>query len=49
VLKQIDGPMLRHGLQEMHGRSIHLPTTVATTPIQPTSKNATHSSAQPPN
>lgn len=25
VLDEIDGPMLRHGLQEMHGRSITLP------------------------
>ena len=25
VLDEIDGPMLRHGLQEMHGRSIVLP------------------------
>jgi putative restriction endonuclease len=25
VLTEIDGPMLRHGLQEMHGSAIHLP------------------------
>lgn len=25
VLEEIDGPMLRHGLQEMHGRTITLP------------------------
>lgn len=25
VLVEIDGPMLRHGLQEMHGTSIHVP------------------------
>jgi putative restriction endonuclease len=25
VLVEIDGPMLRHGLQEMHGSAIHLP------------------------
>jgi putative restriction endonuclease len=26
LLDEIDGPMLRHGLQEMHGRSLILPT-----------------------
>ena len=26
VLEEIDGPMLRHGIQEMHGREIVLPT-----------------------
>jgi putative restriction endonuclease len=25
VLAEIDGPMLRHGLQEMHGSAIFLP------------------------
>lgn len=25
LLAEVDGPMLRHGLQDMHGRSIHLP------------------------
>jgi len=25
VLEEVDGPMLRHGLQEMHGRTITLP------------------------
>ena len=25
ILKEIDGPMLRHGLQEMHGRQILTP------------------------
>jgi putative restriction endonuclease len=25
LLEEIDGPMLRHGLQEMHGATIHLP------------------------
>lgn len=25
VLEEIDGPMLRHGLQEMHGRRLTLP------------------------
>ncbi len=25
LLAETDGPMLRHGLQEMHGRSLHLP------------------------
>lgn len=27
LLEEIDGPMLRHGLQEMHGRSISVPTS----------------------
>jgi putative restriction endonuclease len=26
LLEEVDGPMLRHGLQEMHGRSLILPT-----------------------
>ncbi|GAB3612596.1 HNH endonuclease [Humibacter ginsengisoli] len=26
LLNEIDGPMLRHGLQDMHGRTIHVPT-----------------------
>lgn len=26
LLDEIDGPMLRHGLQEMHGRELTLPT-----------------------
>lgn len=25
LLEEVDGPMLKHGLQEMHGRSLHLP------------------------
>lgn len=25
VLSEVDGPMLRYGLQEMHGRHLHLP------------------------
>lgn len=25
LLDEVDGPMLRHGLQEMHGRTIVLP------------------------
>jgi putative restriction endonuclease len=25
VLEEVDGPMLRHGLQEMHGATIHVP------------------------
>jgi putative restriction endonuclease len=25
VLTEVDGPMLRHGLQEMHGSAIYLP------------------------
>jgi putative restriction endonuclease len=25
LLHEVDGPMLRHGLQDMHGRQIQLP------------------------
>jgi putative restriction endonuclease len=25
LLEEVDGPMLKHGLQEMHGRTLHLP------------------------
>ena len=25
ILEEVDGPMLRHGLQDMHGRNLHLP------------------------
>ncbi|MFC8734345.1 hypothetical protein ACFT5B_17975 [Luteimicrobium sp. NPDC057192] len=25
LLEEIDGPMLKHGLQEMHGRTINVP------------------------
>jgi putative restriction endonuclease len=32
VLEEVDGPMLRHGLQEMHGARIHLPKRVADLP-----------------
>jgi len=32
VLKEIDGPMLKHGIQEMHGVSIHLPKAKAELP-----------------
>jgi putative restriction endonuclease len=32
VLEEIDGPMLRHGLQEMHGRQIVLPRRVKDRP-----------------
>lgn len=32
VLDEIDGPMLRHGLQEMHGRTISLPRRPADRP-----------------
>ncbi|MFC8796270.1 HNH endonuclease [Promicromonospora sp. NPDC057138] len=32
LLEGIDGPMLKHGLQEMHGRSIQLPTRRADRP-----------------
>ncbi len=32
LLNEIDGPMLKHGLQEMHGRSINLPVRSADRP-----------------
>lgn len=32
LLDEIDGPMLRHGLQEMHGRSLWLPTSKSELP-----------------
>lgn len=32
VLEEIDGPMLKHGLQEMHGRTIVVPTRVKDRP-----------------
>jgi putative restriction endonuclease len=32
VLLEVDGPMLRHGLQEMHGARLHLPVKVADLP-----------------
>jgi putative restriction endonuclease len=32
VLREADGPMLRYGLQEMHGRTLHLPKRVADLP-----------------
>jgi putative restriction endonuclease len=32
VLREVDGPMLRYGLQEMHGRTLHLPKRVADLP-----------------
>lgn len=32
VLAEIDGPMLRHGLQEMHGATIHAPRVPALRP-----------------
>jgi putative restriction endonuclease len=32
VLEEIDGPMLRHGLQELHGERIHVPRRVANRP-----------------
>ncbi|WP_298941709.1 HNH endonuclease [uncultured Microbacterium sp.] len=32
LLDEIDGPMLRHGLQDMHGRSIRLPSSRAARP-----------------
>ena len=32
VLAEVDGPMLRHGLQEMHGRAITLPARLGDRP-----------------
>ncbi len=32
LLAEIDGPMLKHGLQEMHGRTISMPARVADRP-----------------
>jgi putative restriction endonuclease len=32
ILREIDGPMLRHGLQEMHGSRLHLPRSRADRP-----------------
>lgn len=34
LLNEIDGPMLRHGLQEMHGRTLHLPRRASDRPDQ---------------
>ena len=34
LLEEVDGPMLRHGLQEMHGRTLTLPTRPADRPDQ---------------
>jgi putative restriction endonuclease len=32
VLEEVDGPMLRYGLQEVHGVRIHLPRVAALRP-----------------
>jgi putative restriction endonuclease len=32
ILKEVDGPMLRHGLQEMHGSSLVLQRDVSSRP-----------------
>lgn len=32
LLEEVDGPMLKHGLQEMHGRTIHVPTNFKARP-----------------
>ena len=32
LLDEVDGPMLRHGLQEMHGRALTLPRRVVDRP-----------------
>jgi putative restriction endonuclease len=34
LLDEVDGPMLRHGLQDMHGRSLTLPTRSTDRPSQ---------------
>jgi len=34
LLEEVDGPMLRHGLQEMHGRAITLPARRTDRPDQ---------------
>jgi putative restriction endonuclease len=32
LLQEVDGPMLKHGLQEMHGKQLHLPRRPAAHP-----------------
>ena len=32
LLEEVDGPMLKHGLQEMHGRTLTLPARHADRP-----------------
>lgn len=32
ILREVDGPMLRYGLQSMHGRPLHVPTRTAHRP-----------------
>jgi putative restriction endonuclease len=32
ILKEVDGPMLKHGLQEMHGAKIHVPRSARLKP-----------------
>ena len=32
MLAEVDGPMLRYGLQEMHGKPLHVPTRVQDRP-----------------
>jgi putative restriction endonuclease len=32
VLEEVDGPMLRHGLQEVHGATLYLPRSPAMRP-----------------
>jgi putative restriction endonuclease len=34
LLAEVDGPMLRHGLQEMHGRTFYLPRSRRSRPDQ---------------
>lgn len=34
ILDEIDGPMLKHGLQELHGATIHLPRSPANRPLR---------------
>ena len=32
ILKEIDGPMLKHGIQEMHGNKLILPRSATSRP-----------------
>jgi putative restriction endonuclease len=34
LLLEVDGPMLKHGIQEMHGTTIHTPKNVSQKPDQ---------------
>ena len=43
---EVDGPMLKHGLQEMHGSIIRVPGTRRPVPIPSASRSGTNSSKQ---